>query len=88
MKKNLLIVATLLIMQISWSQGAPVNDDPANAIELIVGADATIGSNVTATASEGRGTPIQEPACTVAGDYRGGDVWFKVAVPESGNLDV
>jgi hypothetical protein len=84
MKKNLLIVVTLLIMQSSWSQEPPVNNYPANAIELIVGADATIGSNVGATASEGRAN-IQGPEC---GDYRGGDVWYKVAVPESGSLDV
>jgi hypothetical protein len=76
MKKNLLIAATLLIMQSSWSQAPPVNDDPANAIELIVGADATIGSNIGATASEGGGAFIQVLGCGV---YRGGDVWYKVA---------
>jgi hypothetical protein len=74
-----------LLCKVAGLWPPPVNDDPANAIELIVGADATIGSNVGATASEGGGAFIQVPGC---GAYRGGDVWYKVAVPESGNLDV
>ncbi|MBI2966185.1 MAG: PKD domain-containing protein, partial [Bacteroidetes bacterium] len=61
--------------------GAPANDDPCNAITLTVNSTCVFSSysNANATASSG----VPAPGCA---NYLGGDVWFKVTVPASGNL--
>jgi Secretion system C-terminal sorting domain len=63
------------------------NDDCIDAIELTIGATCTpiIGTNSGATNSEDFDATIPDPVC---GFYSGGDVWFKVVVPVSGNLEI
>ena len=65
---------------------APDNDDVANAIEIPVGdticETEVQGTNVGATDS-GEG----DPSCAAFG-YNGGDVWFKVVVPATGELTI
>jgi Secretion system C-terminal sorting domain len=62
------------------------NDDCVDAIELTIGATCTpiIGTNSGATNSEDSDATIPDPGCY----YSGGDVWFKVVVPASGNLEI
>ncbi|WP_298903936.1 T9SS type A sorting domain-containing protein [uncultured Psychroserpens sp.] len=64
----------------------PENDVPAGAVEISVGdtlcESPTLGSNVGATDS-GEG----DPSCGASG-YEGGDVWFKVMVPATGELTI
>jgi hypothetical protein len=64
---------------------APGNDDPCSATPLTVGASGacsmTGSTNAGATASAG----VPAPGCA---NYSGGDVWFSVVVPASGNVDV
>ena len=63
---------------------APINDFCVDALPLEVGIDfdsqAIIASNVGATASQ-----IPSPDCA---NYLGGDVWYWVTVPISGNLTI
>lgn len=63
----------------------PVNDDCANATVLTPGSvfntNSLVGTNSFATASTGA------PAPTCA-NYAGGDVWYSVTVPASGNITV
>ncbi|MBY0486495.1 MAG: T9SS type A sorting domain-containing protein [Flavobacteriaceae bacterium] len=63
---------------------APVNDDCAGALSLMVGnnfaSNAITASNVSSTNSA-----APAPGC---GSYSGGDVWFKVNVPISGNVTI
>jgi hypothetical protein len=65
---------------------APDNNDIAGAINLLVGSTlcetVILGSNAGATDS-GEG----DPSCGVFG-YAGGDVWFKVLVPATGELTI
>ncbi len=64
---------------------APANDDCAGAINVPVQyggcVGQTVGNNTAATASSG----VAAPTC---GTYQGGDIWFKVTVPGSGNVTV
>ena len=53
-----------------------INDDPCDAIELIV--DECYSSDFLTNYSATPSTGIDLPGC---GDYQGGDVWFKVTVP-------
>ncbi len=61
----------------------PANDEPCNAIELVAGATCTYQTftNTDATGTTGPG----DPGC---GNYLGGDVWFKVVVPDGGALTI
>ncbi|VAV84992.1 hypothetical protein MNBD_BACTEROID02-388 [hydrothermal vent metagenome] len=63
------------------------NDDCIDAIELTIGATCTpiIGTNSGATNSEDFDPTIPDPGCS---NYAGADVWFKVVVPTSGNLEI
>lgn len=67
----------------------PPNDDPDGAIELTVGsvfADfPEIGTNISATASEVADPSILDPTCST---YGGGDIWYSVAVPSTGQIIV
>ena len=62
----------------------PANDDPEGAIPLMIGAvfeDFPVtASNVSAT-----DTAIDDPLC---GNYAGGDVWFSVVAPSTGQFTV
>ncbi|MFK5878126.1 MAG: T9SS type A sorting domain-containing protein [Flavobacteriaceae bacterium] len=65
----------------------PTNDDCVDAITLAVGAGCTpiIGTNSGATDSEVADATIPDPGC---GSYLGGDVWFKLVVPPTGDLAI
>lgn len=62
----------------------PANDDCANAIPVSVGTNGicteVTGTNVGATASSG----APAPSC---GLYSGGDVWYSITVPASGEVN-
>jgi Secretion system C-terminal sorting domain len=62
----------------------PVNDNPCSAIAVPVGANGactpTTATNVGATATSGPTVP----SCTFG--YSGGDTWYSVVVPASGNI--
>ena len=63
---------------------APSNDDCANAIPVTVGTNGicteVTGTNTGATASAG----VPAPSC---GAYLGGDVWYSITVPASGEVN-
>jgi Secretion system C-terminal sorting domain len=63
--------------------GGPTNDDPCAAIPITVGLTCTYATytNACATATTAGSPPA--PGCA---GYSGGDVWFSVTVPASGNL--
>ena len=70
----------LLLTNTSFSQ----SDDPCGAPALTVNTGSctfTTGSNATATATSG----VTAPGCA---SYSGGDVWYTVTVPASGNVDI
>jgi hypothetical protein len=73
--------------QVSAWENPIVNDEPASATTLIVGAafldNVVLGTNLEATASEVADPTIPTPACA---NYQGGDVWYSVVVPASGNV--
>jgi len=81
MKIKLLFIFLTVVYACGFAQ--PVNDDPCNAIPLIVGATCTqiTGSNYGATASAG----VPAPGC---GTYTGGDIWFSATCPASGSFTV
>ncbi|MFL5753215.1 MAG: T9SS type A sorting domain-containing protein [Bacteroidia bacterium] len=60
--------------------GPPSNDDPCSATALTVG---TTCSYVTYTNACASASSISTPGCA---NYLGGDVWFTVTVPASGQL--
>lgn len=60
---------------------APANDDPCNATPLTVGATCSYTASTNADATATVGAPA--PGCA---NYNGGDVWFSITVPASGNL--
>ena len=63
---------------------APVNDDCAGALSLVVGSN--FASNaVTASNVSSSNSAAPAPGC---GSYAGGDVWFKVIVPISGSVTI
>ena len=68
---------------------SPTNDEPAGATPLTVGTSFTqfplTGTNILATDSSVLDPSIPAPGC---GGLNGGDVWYSVVVPASGNLDV
>ena len=63
------------------------NDDCSGAIALTAGGvfidNPVVGSNLGATASEVADATIPAPGCA---SYQGGDVWYAVTVPPSGDL--
>ena len=69
----------------AFSPEAPINDEPINALNAIVGANigrSTASSNIGATDSSGM-NGIANPTCQ---NYTGGDVWFSMNVPSSGSF--
>ncbi len=83
--KKLLLTLALIPFGICLAQ--PANDDPCNATVLTVGAACsnTAGTNLNATASEIAAPGIVGPGCA---NYQGGDVWYSLTVPSSGNIIV
>ena len=84
MKNKLTILNTIgviLISLFSFSQ----SDEPCTAGNLPVSSNCTpvTYTNATATASEVADPSIPAPGC---GSYSGGDVWFTITVPASGNV--
>lgn len=69
-------------LDISTPSGGPANSNPCNAIELFAG---NFCSYTTYTNECSGGSSIPNPGCA---SYSGGDVWFKVTVPASGNLSI
>ena len=65
------------------TSGIPSNDNPCNAILITPSAACsyTTYSNQCASASTG----ITAPGCA---NYLGGDVWFKIVTPASGNFSI
>ncbi len=63
------------------------NDNCIYAIELSIGVACTpiIGTNSGATNSDIIDTTIPDPNCA---SYLGGDIWFKLTVPPSGDLEI
>ena len=61
----------------------PSNDDPCGAITLPMGTTCSYTTYTNANATATAGVPA--PGCA---NYLGGDVWFKVTVPASGQLTV
>ncbi len=63
---------------------SPVNDDCVGSIQLITGSDfftnPLTGNTVSATNSN-----PPAPGCA---SFSGGDVWYKVTIPDSGNLTI
>lgn len=79
---------SLLLVIAGWccATGAlaqPANNDPCGAVTLTPGVNCTntTGTNVAATATGG----IPAPGCA---GYSGGDVWYQVTVPASGQVTV
>lgn len=82
MKIRLLIyILFFLFISSAVFAQAPVNDDPCNAIPLTAGTGCNYVTGTTLNATATAGVPA--PGCA---NYAGGDVWFSVTVPASGNL--
>ncbi|GAB2872570.1 fibronectin type III domain-containing protein [Hymenobacter ruber] len=79
LRRTLALAGTLLLSSASAFAQAPANDDCAGATLLPTTGTPLVTTNVGATASAG----VADPTCSV---YSGGDVWFRVTVPASGNL--
>ncbi len=63
----------------------PANDDCSGAVPMSAGTDFASGS-MEATTGGATGTAgVPAPGC---GSYLGGDVWYSVVVPDTGNLTV
>src|SRR4249919_943691 len=83
MNKFLQFLFILLVCTLQLAYAQPANDDPCNATPIVVGASCTFtnynNNNATATAG------VPAPGCA---NYSGGDVWFSVTVPASGNVTI
>lgn len=77
------LLGTLFVVVAGTSAFAqiPANDDPCNAIPLTVGTTCVSQQFTNANATGSTGVPA--PGCA---SYLGGDVWFSVVVPASGQL--
>lgn len=64
-----------------YSPVAPANDNPCSATVVAVGASCSFSSYTNAGATNTTG--VTAPGCA---SYSGGDVWFQMTVPPSGNL--
>lgn len=81
--KKILFIYFLIIGSFAFGQ----SDDPCGAPSLTVSASCTFATytNASASASEVGDPSIPAPGCA---NYSGGDVWFTVTVPASGNVTV
>lgn len=61
----------------------PSNDDPCSATPLTVGTSCSYSSYTNAAATASAGVPA--PGCA---SYSGGDVWFSITVPASGQVTI
>lgn len=66
---------------------APVNDDCANATELIVGSGACAGPTLSNNVSSTISGELPEPTCSDIG-LTGEDIWFTFTVPAGGEVIV
>ncbi len=66
-----------------WEPIIPANDNCANAIELPVGTTCMPDTFSNAYATNDTAGTAPNPTC---GAYDGGDVWFTIKVPATGNL--
>ena len=81
------ITFLFFLFLLSWqigAQGAPPNDDCANATILTPGG-VFADNYVVATNSFASNSNPPSPGCA---NFVGGDVWFSVTVPASGNLTI
>ncbi|MDB5271291.1 MAG: hypothetical protein JWP58_4331 [Hymenobacter sp.] len=78
-RRTLALAGALLLSSAAAFAQAPANDDCAGATLLPTTGTPVATTNVGATATAG----VAAPTCSV---YSGGDVWFRVTVPASGNL--
>lgn len=62
----------------------PANDDCAGAIAIVPGADFDV-NDVTVSNGGATDSDVDNPNCAY---YQGGDIWYSVVVPASGNLTV
>jgi len=67
-------------VSISTPSGGPANSNPCNAVELPVGNSCSFNSYTNECSG---GSLVPNPGCA---GYSGGDVWFKIFVPASGNI--
>ncbi len=67
----------------AWEPELPVNDNCANATEIVAGESCAWGAFSNALATSEALSVASPPSC---GAYMGGDVWFKTTVPQSGYL--
>ena len=63
----------------------PANDDCEGAVTLIPAATLAEGLVVGSVASATDTANVEEPSCA---SYNGGDVWYSVVVPASGNISI
>lgn len=70
------------ICAVSAAGGGGLNYDPCRATPLIVNTNCVNTSSTNAGATD---SGIADPGCAA---YSGGDVWFSVVVPASGNITV
>lgn len=70
-------------IRITYTPPAPSNDNPCSAIALSVNTSCTYATYTTAGATASAGVPA--PGCS---NYSGGDVWFSIVVPASGEVTI
>lgn len=66
-----------------WEPDIPVNNDCTNAIAINVGNSCSLEAFTNAYSTPDTAGTAPNPSC---GFYQGSDVWFKFAMPLSGNL--
>lgn len=70
-------------VQITYTLPPPANDEPCAAINLPVNLTCTYVTYTNASATATAGVPA--PGCS---SYSGGDVWFTITVPASGEITI
>ncbi|MFN8366285.1 MAG: HYR domain-containing protein [Candidatus Kapaibacterium sp.] len=68
-----------------WEPPIPVNDNCANAIPVTVGGTCSMISSTNAYATSESTSIAPNPSC---GFYSGGDIWYKLIMPTTGNLKI
>lgn len=83
MKQIYLLFIIVFTLYTHKAFAQPANNNPCSATALTVNSACvnTSGTNVAATASAG----VPAPGCA---NYSGGDVWFSIVVPASGDITI
>ncbi len=76
-------LALFFILATTVSYAQPINDNPTNAIEIPVAFSNQMHTFTNELASNSLVQPL--PSC---GSYSGADVWIKMIVPASGNMQI